>query len=152
MSKEISEKGVLYDIDTVRKVLPHRPPFLLIDRVIHLDREKRIIEAVKNVTINEPFFDGHFPDYPVMPGVLIIEALAQAGAVMALTMSEQNGKIVYLAGIDKARFKQQVRPGDCLVLKAEWTRQKGPIGWAQGKAYVDNKVVAYADIMFAFGS
>jgi len=144
------QQQTVYDIDDLMEILPHRSPFLLIDRVTHLDVENRCIEAIKNVTINEPFFEGHFPDYPVMPGVLIIEALAQAGAVMALTISEKGGSIVYLAGIDKARFKKQVRPGDTLHIKVEWTKQKGPIGWAKGRVFVDQKIVAYADIMFAF--
>lgn len=150
MSQKTAKKVPVYDIDAVKKILPHRSPFLLIDQILTMDKEQNLIEAVKNVTINEPFFQGHFPDYPVMPGVLIIEALAQAGAVLALTEADKSGQIVYLTGIDKARFKKQVRPGDRLFMKVEWTKRKGPVGWAHARAFVDDALVAYADIMFAF--
>lgn len=136
------------NIQEIKETIPHRYPFLLVDKVTEIEEGKRII-GYKNVTINEPFFQGHFPDYPVMPGVLIIEALAQVGAVAMLGMEENKGKIGFLAGVDKCRFKRQVVPGDQLKLEVEITRIKGPIGKGKGTATVNGEIACQAEIMFA---
>ena len=113
----------MLDIDAIKAIIPHRYPFLLIDRVEEHEPGVRAV-GVKNVTANEPFFQGHFPEYPVMPGVLIVEALAQAGAVAMLSLEENRGKLAFFAGIDKVRFKRQVRPGDTLRLECEITKAR----------------------------
>jgi len=133
--------------EEIKAIIPHRYPFLLVDQILEVG-ENRVV-GKKNVTINEPFFQGHFPDYPVMPGVLILEALAQTGAVAILGKEENKGKIGFLAGIDKARFRRQVRPGDVLTLEVEITRLKGPIGKGRAKATVDGETACEAEIMFA---
>ena len=137
----------MLNIEEIKAIIPHRYPFLLVDQITEVG-ENRIV-GKKNVTINEPFFQGHFPDYPVMPGVLILEALAQTGAVSILGKEENKGKIGFLAGIDKARFRRQVRPGDVLTLEVEITRIKGPIGKGRAKATVDGEIACEAEIMFA---
>ena len=137
----------MLNIEEIKAIIPHRYPFLLVDQIIEVE-ENRIV-GKKNVTINEPFFEGHFPDYPVMPGVLILEALAQTGAVAILGKEENKGKIGFLAGIDKARFRRQVRPGDTLTLEVEIIRLKGPIGKGRAKATVDGETACEAEIMFA---
>jgi len=136
------------DIEQIKEVIPHRYPFLLVDKILEIEEGKRVV-GLKNVTINEPFFQGHFPKYAVMPGVLIIEALAQVGAIAVLGIEENEGKLGFLAGIDKARFKRQVRPGDQLTLEVEIIRMRGPIGKGKGVAKVDGKVACEAEIMFA---
>ena len=136
------------DIQEIKDVIPHRYPFLLVDKVLEIEEEKRVV-GLKNVTVNEPFFQGHFPDYPVMPGVLILEALAQVGAIAVLGMEKNKGKLGFLAGVDKCRFKRQVKPGDQLKLVVEITRMKGPIGKGKGKATVDGEVACEAEIIFA---
>lgn len=132
----------------VQSILPHRYPFLLVDRLLEVVPGERA-KGIKNVTINEPFFQGHFPGYPVMPGVLIVEAMAQVGAVAILSMPEFRGKIALFAGIDKLRFKQQVVPGDVLELELEVIKLRGSIGKGQGTATVNGKVVASGELMFA---
>ncbi|MGZ9586292.1 3-hydroxyacyl-ACP dehydratase FabZ [Paenibacillus marinisediminis] len=132
----------------IQEIIPHRYPFLLVDRITEVEEGKRAV-GIKNVTINEPFFQGHFPQYPVMPGVLIIEALAQVGAAAILMKEENKGRIGFLAGIDGARFRGQVFPGDTLTLEVEITRLKGVIGKGQAVAMVGDRVVAEAEIMFA---
>lgn len=136
------------DIMQIQEIIPHRYPFLLIDKIEELELGKRAV-GIKNVTINEPFFQGHFPGYPVMPGVLIVEALAQVGAVAMLSMEEHQGKIGLFAGIDEFRFKDQVKPGDTLVLEVELTRVRGTVGKGHGRALVNGKVVAEGGLMFA---
>lgn len=136
------------NIQQIKDVIPHRYPFLLVDKVTEVEEGKRIV-GYKNVTINEPFFQGHFPEYPVMPGVLILEALAQVGAITMLGMEENKGKIGFLAGVDKCRFKRQVVPGDQLKLEIEILRMKGPIGKGKGIATVDGELACQAEIMFA---
>ncbi|WP_079710606.1 3-hydroxyacyl-ACP dehydratase FabZ [Paraliobacillus ryukyuensis] len=138
----------MLDIQQIKDTIPHRYPFLLVDEITELDGEKRVM-GKKNVTINEPFFQGHFPDYPVMPGVLIVEALAQTGAVAILNKEENKGKIGFLAGIDKCRFKRQVKPGDQLRLEVEITRLKGPVGKGKAIATVDGELACEAEIIFA---
>lgn len=135
------------DIKKIQSLLPHRYPFLLIDRVIESEPEKRLL-GYKNVTINEPFFNGHFPCKPVMPGVLIIEALAQATGLLAMETVEPDGEsIYYLVGVDKARFKQIVEPGDQLMLEVEVIKRKRDIWVFTGEARVDGKLAASAEIM-----
>ncbi|TRM10736.1 3-hydroxyacyl-ACP dehydratase FabZ [Lentibacillus cibarius] len=136
------------DIDQIKETIPHRYPFLLVDKVTEMEEGKRVT-AVKNVTANEPYFQGHFPDYPVMPGVLIVEALAQTGAIGVLGMEENQGKIGFLAGLDKCRFKRQVKPGDQLQLEVDIVRVKGPVGKGKGVATVDGEVACEAEITFA---
>ncbi|MFD1416336.1 3-hydroxyacyl-ACP dehydratase FabZ [Oceanobacillus jeddahense] len=138
----------MMDIQQIKEVLPHRYPFLLVDQVKEIEEGKKVT-AIKNVTANEPFFPGHFPDYPVMPGVLILEALAQTGAIAVLGIEENKGKIGFLAGVDKCRFKRQVKPGDQLELVVEIIRMKGPIGKGKGVATVNGEVACEAEITFA---
>ena len=137
------------DINQIKEILPHRYPFLLIDRVISIDWNK--IVAIKNVTANENYFQGHFPIEPVMPGVLIIEALAQTGAVAILSKDEFKGKIAYFAGIDKAKFRRKVVPGDTLKLEVELTKLRGRAGVGYGIAYVDDKKVCEGELTFMVG-
>lgn len=134
----------------IMEILPHRSPFLLIDTVEELESGVRAVTK-KNVTFNEPFFTGHFPGNPVMPGVLIIEALAQTGAVAILSQPEWKGKTAYFAGISQAKFKQKVLPGDTLTLETEIIKIKGPIGVGKATAYVEGKVACTAELTFAIG-
>ena len=136
------------NIHEILEHLPHRYPFLLVDRVLDCEPGKSI-HAYKNITINEPFFVGHFPHHPVMPGVLIMEALAQTGAVAILSLPEHRGKTAYFAGIDKAKFKQMVRPGDTLELETTIIRSKGPVGVGEAIATVNGKLAAKAELTFA---
>lgn len=138
------------DIKEIMSIIPHRQPFLLIDRVEEIVEGEKVI-ATKNVSYNEPFFAGHFPQEPVMPGVLIIEALAQTGAVCALSADEYKGKIAFLGGVNKAKFRGKVVPGDVLTLEVEMIKVKGPVGVAKGIATVDGKKVASAEITFMIG-
>jgi len=133
-------------IEKILDLLPHRYPFLLVDRILELEENK--IVGVKNVSINEPFFQGHFPGHPLMPGVLIIEAMAQIGGVLMFSKKENKGKIPLFAGIDKARFKKQVCPGDQLLIKVEILKMVRGIGKAKAEAYVDDNLVASAELMF----
>lgn len=145
--KNDREDQFIMDIQEIKSIIPHRYPFLLVDQILEHSDTK--VTGKKNVTINEPFFQGHFPDYPVMPGVLIVEALAQVGAVAILNKEENKGKIGFLAGIDKCRFKRQVKPGDQLLLEVEIIRVKGPIGKGKAKATVDGELACEAEITFA---
>ena len=147
----MSSEVMRLNIEQIKEIIPHRYPFLLIDGILELEDGKRAV-AVKNVTMNEPFFQGHFPEYAVMPGVLIIEALAQTGAVALLNLEQNKGKIALFAGIDRCRFKEQVRPGDQLRLEVEVLRVKGPVGKGVAKATVHGKVACECEIMFAIQS
>ena len=138
----------MLDINQIKEIIPHRYPFLLVDRILEVEEGHKAI-GIKNVTANEEFFNGHFPDYPVMPGVLIIEALAQVGAVAMLKKEENRGRLALFAGIDKCRFKRQVKPGDQLRLEVEMIRFKGPMGKGKGIATVDGELVCETEIMFA---
>jgi 3-hydroxyacyl-[acyl-carrier-protein] dehydratase len=132
----------------IENIIPHRDPFLLVDKIIEIEPGRRI-KAVKYVRQEEYYFKGHFPSNPIMPGVLIVETMAQAGAVLALMMPENKGKLALFAGIDRARFKRIVRPGDELVLEVELENFKRHIGRAKGKATVGNQIACVAEIMFA---
>lgn len=136
--------------NAIEKIIPHRYPFLLVDRILEMEPGKSV-KGLKNVTVSEAHFNGHFPEEHIMPGVLIVEALAQAGAVALLSEPSFKGRTAYFAGIDKCRFKRKVIPGDTLVLEVEITRVKGVIGKGTGKAYVDGELAAQADITFAIG-
>lgn len=141
---------IMLNIDEIQKILPHRPPFLLLDRVEELEPGKRAV-GKKCVTMNEPFFQGHFPGKAVMPGVLILESLAQAGAICMLTVEGNAGKLVYFGGMDRVKFKRQVVPGDVLTLEVEITKSKGSFGVGTATAYVDGKVAVEAVLTFAIG-
>jgi 3-hydroxyacyl-[acyl-carrier-protein] dehydratase len=134
------------DINAICRILPHRFPFLLIDRVLEIEPRKRIL-AIKNVTINEPFFAGHFPNLPIMPGVLIVEAMAQAGGVLLLTeFEDRDEKLVLFTGIERAKFRRPVVPGDQLRIQVEVKVWRGTAGRMEGKAYVGEKLVAEANV------
>lgn len=137
------------DIKEIMDIIPHRYPFLLIDKVIKIEENK--ITAIKNVTANEYYFQGHFPTEPVMPGVLIIESLAQAGAVALLSKDEFKGKIAYFAGINNAKFRRKVVPGDTLRLEVELTKIRGKAGIGYGIAYVEDKKVCEGELTFMVG-
>ena len=136
------------DIDEIKQILPHRYPFLLVDRIIDYESGKRSV-GIKNVSVNEEFFQGHFPQRPIMPGVLIIEAMAQVGGIMILTMDEHRGKSAYLATVESAKFRRTVTPGDTLETEAILLRARGSVGKVQCTARVGDQIVAEALLMFA---
>ncbi len=138
----------LYTAKEIMKIIPHRYPFLLIDTIEELEKGSRAVGR-KCVSMNEPYFQGHFPGNPVMPGVLIIEALAQTGAVAMLSADAWKGKTAYFAGIDRAKFRRKVVPGDVLTLEAKVVKCKGPMGISEAVATVDGKIVAQAQLTFA---
>ena len=136
----------ILDINEIRAILPHRSPFLLVDRIVEMDADR--IVGIKNVTNDEPFFQGHFPDFPVMPGVLIVEAMAQAAGVLVLkNMPDRHNKLVLLVAIENARFRRPVVPGDALTLHAELKRYARGIWWLSTRAKVGDQLVAEADLM-----
>ena len=142
---------MLYNVVDIQNILPHRYPFLLVDRITELTPGE-YIEGFKNVSISEPVFQGHFPDHPIYPGVMILEGMAQAGGVLAFksmdgaTQEEIQNKVVYFMSIDKAKFRVPVTPGDQLIYKINVMKQKGPVWQLEAKAYVDGKVVAQAEL------
>jgi 3-hydroxyacyl-[acyl-carrier-protein] dehydratase len=138
---------MLNNID-IQNIIPHRYPFLLVDKIIEMQPGKKAV-GIKNVTINEPFFQGHFPGNPIMPGVLQVEALAQVGAVAVLSMEENKGKLAVFTGIDKLRFKRQVVPGDTLRLEVEIIKMRRNIGTGEATAYVGDEIACKGTIMFA---
>jgi 3-hydroxyacyl-[acyl-carrier-protein] dehydratase len=150
MSTDTAKPGVVLDVEAIQKILPHRPPFLLVDRVVALEPGVRLV-GWKSVTMNEPFFVGHFPGKPVMPGVLILEALAQACALLAVRSmgagEDVDDKITFLMSIDGAKFRRPVVPGDRLELHVEVVKRKGSIWRQKGTAVVDGQTVAEAEFM-----
>ena len=140
------------DIQEIMKLLPHRYPFIMIDRILELTPGEKVI-ALKNVTINEPFFQGHFPENPIMPGVLIIEAMGQAGAVLAAKSLERepHNSLIYFMGMDKVKFRKPVTPGDQLIFEMKFIKQRRNVFKMSGTAYVDEKVVVQAELMATFG-
>ncbi len=144
MSTSVSARAL--DIDAIREILPHRYPFLLVDRIEELEAER--VVGIKNVTVNEPFFAGHFPDYPVMPGVLIIEAMAQVAGVLVLSgIPDRKNKLVLLAGVDGAKFRKPVRPGDQLRMEMKILRSRASMAKVSGTATVDGAIVAEAEML-----
>jgi 3-hydroxyacyl-[acyl-carrier-protein] dehydratase len=139
------------DIRIVQRILPHRYPFLLVDRILEVEPGVRI-KGIKNVTVNEPFFNGHFPENPIMPGVLQLEMMAQISGISLLLRPEYEGRLALLAAIDKARFRRPVVPGDVLLVDAEVTKMRGPMGWVKCVATVEGKVVCEAEIVFALST
>ena len=143
----VKTEGVVFDVNAIQRILPHRYPFLLVDKIIHLELDKKVI-GVKSVTVNEPFFVGHFPGQPIMPGVLIIEAMAQTGGVLLLNaFLNPADKLVYFMQINNAKFRKPVVPGDQLVLEIELTSKKSKVVMMSGKAFVNETLVAEADFM-----
>lgn len=141
----------MIDIHEIMKHLPHRYPFLLVDRILEIS-ESRVV-GLKNVTINEPFFQGHFPGEPIMPGVLIIEALAQTGGILAFTLvSDFRGRPIYFMGMDKVRFRKPVRPGDQLILKLKILKRRGPTFKMSAEAFVEEQLVAEAELLATIGA
>ena len=135
------------DIKEIMEILPHRPPFLLVDRIVECEPGKSA-KGIKCVSMNEPFFPGHFPGQPIMPGVLILESLAQTGAVAALSLPENRGKLAVFGGVKNCRFKKPVTPGDVLELSCELVEQRGPIGYGKAVARVGGKIAAQAELTF----
>lgn len=137
---DATENKVLFDIEQVRDILPHRYPFLLVDKIIELEPGKRCV-GLKNVTVNEKFFDGHFPGHPIMPGALLVEAMAQVGCVLMLTSSDSANKIAYFAAVDGIRFRKTVVPGDTLITEVESVGFRRGVGKVKAKARVNGEVV-----------
>lgn len=148
----MSDNPYAVDIDAreIQTIIPHRFPFLLVDRIIEIEPGKRAV-GLKNVSIGEPFFQGHFPGYPVMPGVLIVEALAQVGSVAMLREEANRGRIGFFGGIDKVRFKRQVKPGDVLRLEVTIGQVRRNIGTFTGEATVDGEIACRGEFLFAIG-
>lgn len=144
------DKGAerMLDIEDIKSVLPHRYPFLLVDRILEMDTGRRAV-GLKNVTFNEEFFQGHFPGHSVMPGVLVLEAMAQVGGVLLLSLSGNIGKLAYFAGMDKVRFRKPILPGDTMITEVQLLKAHGSIGKVRAVASVDNHVVAEGEFMFA---
>jgi beta-hydroxyacyl-ACP dehydratase FabZ len=145
----MNDNEEIFDVQKIMQFLPHRYPFLLVDRIVEFEELKRIV-AVKNVTFNEPYFQGHFPGVPIMPGVLIVEAMAQAGGVLVFkTLPDREKKLVFFMGIENAKFRKPVRPGDQLRIEMTVVRVKSRVGKLRGKAFVGDVVVAEAGITFS---
>ncbi|HAH86415.1 MAG: 3-hydroxyacyl-ACP dehydratase FabZ [Armatimonadota bacterium] len=138
----------MLDVEEIRSILPHRYPFLLVDRILELEPGKRAV-GLKNVTINEEFFQGHFPGHAVMPGVLVLEAMAQVGGVMLLSISGNAGKLAYFGGMDKVRFRKPILPGDTLITEIEVIKTRGAIGRVRGIGRVDGQVAVEGEFTFA---
>ena len=141
---------MIIGVKEIRKIIPHRQPMLLVDRVEIVEEDKKAV-GFKGVTYNEPYFAGHFPQEPVMPGVLIMEAMAQTTAVLLLNKEEMRGKVGYYAGINKAKFRKKVVPGSMLRMEVEVIRQRGPLAVAYGKAYTDEGLAAEGEMTFMIG-
>jgi beta-hydroxyacyl-ACP dehydratase FabZ len=142
----------IFDIQKIMNLLPHRYPFIMIDRILELVPGEKVV-ALKNVTINEPFFQGHFPGSPIMPGVLMIEAMGQAGAVLAAESlpEEKQGSLIYFMGMNKVKFRKPVVPGDQIIFEIKFLKQRAKVFKMSGMAFVDEKLVAEAELMASFG-
>ncbi|TDJ50940.1 MAG: 3-hydroxyacyl-ACP dehydratase FabZ [Nitrospina sp.] len=141
----------MLDINEIKKLIPHRYPFLLVDKIIECDDESRIV-GIKSVTMNEPFFQGHFPEYPIMPGVLIVEAMAQVACILGMRILKREGRSsVFFTGIDKVKFRKPVVPGDVLRLELTKIKQRGELFRFEGKALVEDKVVTQGTIQAILG-
>lgn len=140
------------NVEEIQKILPHRYPFLLVDRIVELDIEEQRVVGIKNVTVNEPFFQGHFPNHPVMPGVLQLEAMAQVSGVLMNKISGAEGKVAYFMAINNAKFRRMVVPGDQLRMEVQVTRMRAKMGSTHVKAYVGDDLACEADLMFGYGS
>jgi len=142
----------IFDIQKIMNVLPHRYPFIMIDRIIEMVPGEKVV-ALKNVTINEPFFQGHFPGNPIMPGVLMIEAMGQAGAVLAAESlaEKEHGSLIYFMGMNKVKFRKPVVPGDQIIFEVKFLKQRAKVFKMSGMAFVDEKLVAEAELMASFG-
>jgi len=138
------------DIDEIQRILPHRYPMLLVDRVLECDFERQRIVAIKNVSANEPYLQGHFPNYKCMPGVLQLEAMAQTGGVLMSSIFGMEGKIAYFLSIDKAKFRKVVRPGDCLLIEVQFERARLKVSRMKGTITVDGEIVSEAVMMFTY--
>lgn len=149
MTKATHGAITIIEIEEIMRYLPHRYPFLLVDRIVEYEENRRMV-GIKNVSINEPFFQGHFPGSPIMPGVLIIESMAQVGGVLVFkSIPDRDDKLVFFMAIENAKFRKPVRPGDQLRVEMEIVRVKGRVGKLRGKVYVDGQLTAQADIMFS---
>jgi 3-hydroxyacyl-[acyl-carrier-protein] dehydratase len=142
--------ATVLDAQQIQALIPHRYPFLLVDRIVEIEAGKRVV-GLKHVSMGDPFLQGHFPNYPVMPGVLMVEALAQTGAVLVMQDPANTGKMPFFARIDNCRFRQQVRPGDTLRLEVSVTSLRGPVGKAHARALVGDSLACEADLTFALG-
>lgn len=149
-AKEVNLSAMM-DINGIMKTLPHRYPFLLVDRILEIEVGKRAV-GLKNVTINEPFFQGHWPETPVMPGVLILEAMTQVGAIMLLAHPDNAEKQAFIGGLDKVRFRRKVIPGDVLVITAEFVKSKGDLGHGKAVACVEGEIACEGEFSYALGT
>ncbi|MDZ8119320.1 3-hydroxyacyl-ACP dehydratase FabZ [Pontiella agarivorans] len=140
------------DINDIMGILPHRYPFLLVDRIVELDLENQKIVGYKNLTFNEPYFQGHFPGEPIMPGVKQLEAMAQVAGILLNKVKDREGAIAYFMAIDKAKFRRKVVPGDCLRMEIEITRMRSRMATVTGKAYVGEEIASQAELMFGYGA
>jgi 3-hydroxyacyl-[acyl-carrier-protein] dehydratase len=147
-AEKYPEQRAVLDLEAIKQILPHRYPFLLLDRIVELEPGRRAV-GVKAVTTNEPFFQGHFPSRAIMPGVLVVEAMAQVAGVMMLAVPENRGKLAYIGAIEKARFRQPVIPGDLLISETELVKSRGEMGKVRCVGHVRDHLVAEAEIMFA---
>ncbi|MDD4801743.1 MAG: 3-hydroxyacyl-ACP dehydratase FabZ [Syntrophomonas sp.] len=138
---------IVFDINEIMQILPHRYPFLLVDRIIDIEPGVKAV-GIKNLTINEPHFAGHFPNRPIMPGVLLIEAMAQVGACALFTQEKYRGQLGFLAGVNNMRFKRQAVPGDSLLITSEVIKIKSNFGWFKGEIHVENELVCKGELMF----
>ena len=143
---------MVMDVNEILSILPHRYPFMLVDRITEMDVENQSIIGYKNLTFNEPFFQGHFPSEPIMPGVMQLEAMAQLSGILLNKVSQKEGEIAYFMSIDKAKFRRKVVPGDVLRMEIKVTRMRSRMASVQGKAYVGDDLASQADLMFGYGA
>jgi len=143
---------MVMDVNEILSILPHRYPFMLVDRITEMDVENQCIVGYKNLTFNEPFFQGHFPSEPIMPGVMQLEAMAQLSGILLNKVSQKEGEIAYFMSIDKAKFRRKVVPGDVLRMEIKVTRMRSRMASVQGKAYVGDELASQADLMFGYGA